>query len=256
MNRLFWDIETSPNIAYTFDVGRKRYISPQNIKEERSIICICYKWEGESKVHSLTWDNNHNDRKMIEKFIEVSEKADELVAHNGDHFDVRYFNGRALINGITHNPAWTSVDTLKIARKHFRLNSNALDYIANILFDQKKMTVSFDLWKDTMNGSSTALAKMVRYCKKDVILLQKVYEELQKYAPAKTHVGVLNGNDRWSCPKCGSDSVFSNGHRATSAGLRKYQFKCKECYAAYTIPESVARKYFEFKLLEKDKKVS
>jgi DNA polymerase elongation subunit (family B) len=257
MNRLFWDIETSPNLVWSFDVGRKRYIHQQNIEEERAILCICYKWEGESRVHSLTWDaENKCDKEMITKFIEVSQIADELVAHNGDHFDLKYFNGRALVHGIVHKGNFTTVDTLKIARKYFKLNSNSLDYLSKLLLGSKKINTSFDLWRDTTLGCPKALSKMVKYCKKDVILLQKVYEKLSEYAPASTHAGVLKGNDRWSCPKCGSESVYSNGSRVRASGIRQHMFKCKNCYAQYTISEGVARKYFEFKSFQKNKSLS
>ena len=51
--RLFYDIETSPNIGFFWGAGYKVNISHDNIIKERAIICICYKWEGQDTVHSI-----------------------------------------------------------------------------------------------------------------------------------------------------------------------------------------------------------
>jgi hypothetical protein len=69
IKRLFFDIETSPNIGLFWTAGYKQTISPDNIIKERAIICICYKWAGEKEVYSLTWDSKQDDKKILEKFI-------------------------------------------------------------------------------------------------------------------------------------------------------------------------------------------
>ena len=126
MKRLFWDIETSPNIGLFWSSGWKISIPPENIIKERAVICICYKWEHESIVRSLEWDKG-DDFGMLEAFGDVIERSDEMVAHNGDDFDLRWFNGRRLIHGMSPIPTPKTVDTLKIARRRFYLNSNKLD---------------------------------------------------------------------------------------------------------------------------------
>ena len=82
IKRLFFDIETSPNVMLSWKAGYKLNLGPENIVEERKIICICYKWEGEDKVQSLTWDNDQNDKTMLELFSEELIKADEVIGHN------------------------------------------------------------------------------------------------------------------------------------------------------------------------------
>ena len=132
--RLFFDIETSPNIGFFWSAGYKLNVPYSNIIKERAIICICYKWAGDDKVYSLTWDNNQDDKKMLEKFIEVANDATELVGHNGDKFDLPWVRTRCLYHKIPVFPNYTTVDTLKQARSKFRFNSNKLDYIAQFLF--------------------------------------------------------------------------------------------------------------------------
>ena len=85
--RLFFDIETSPNVGFFWQSGYKLNIPYTNIIKERAIICICYKWADEDKVYSLQWDKNQDDKTMLEKFMAVANEAHELVGHNGDRFD-------------------------------------------------------------------------------------------------------------------------------------------------------------------------
>ena len=75
--RLYFDIETSPNIGFFWTAGFKLNISTESIIKERAIICICYKWEEDKVTHSLNWDSKQNDKKMLQEFIKVANEADE-----------------------------------------------------------------------------------------------------------------------------------------------------------------------------------
>ena len=70
IKQLFIDIETSPNIVYSWRNGDKIFIDHNSIIEERKIICICYKWEHEKTVKSVEW-NNGDDTDMIRFIHEV-----------------------------------------------------------------------------------------------------------------------------------------------------------------------------------------
>lgn len=243
IKRLFYDIETSPNIVFSWRTGSKIFIDHSNIIQERAIICICYKWENKGKVYSLTWDNG-SDKKLLKQFIEVISEADELVAHNGDKFDLRWINARTLIHGFDPIPHHKTVDTLKIARKHFYLNSNKLDYLSNLLLGEGKINTDFSLWKEVcLNKSDKALSSMVKYCKRDVELLERVYRKLINYDLPSTHVGVLNGLDRWTCPYCGSDEVKLSKTRPTPKGILQRQMQCKKCARYYSVCDSVYKDY-------------
>jgi len=51
--RLFFDIETSPNVGFFWSAGYKLNVTADSIIQERAIICICYKWEDEKEVYHL-----------------------------------------------------------------------------------------------------------------------------------------------------------------------------------------------------------
>jgi len=242
MKRLFWDIETSPNLVYSWNIGRKVYLSYENIVRERAIICICWKWEDRKKIHSLAW-NNGDDKEMVTKFLPVLKKADEVVAHNGDRFDIKWFNTRCLKHGLIV-PEIKTVDTLVIARRRFNFNSNRLDYLGQHLLGKGKTHAEYQLWIDVCDGDKKALKRMVEYCKTDVSILQPVWEKLQKFHKPKTHVGVLLNRDKWTCPECGSKDVHTNKTYVTTAGSKRYGMMCKSCGRYYTIP---SRSYYDYR---------
>lgn len=243
IKRLFFDVETSPNVVLSWRTGYKLNIPHENILQERALICICYKWEHKKKVESLTW-NKGCDRHMVEEFLEVAKEADEIVGHNGDRFDIKWLNTRALFHRLGPVPKWKTIDTLKIAKSLFMFNSNRLDYLGQHLLGEGKISTGFGLWKDIcLNNCPKAMKEMVKYCKKDVDLLQRVWEVMRSYAPATSHAGVIGGMDKWTCPHDGSTEVYKSKTRTTRMGTVQHQMHCKTCGAYYTISQRAYEQY-------------
>jgi predicted PolB exonuclease-like 3'-5' exonuclease len=184
---------------------------------------------------------------MCEAFLEVAKQADELIAHNGDRFDLPWLNARCIYHGLDPSPIMKTVDTLVIARRRFKFNSNRLDYLGKHLIGEGKIETEFGLWKDVMKGCKKAMNKMVKYCKKDVELLERVWKRLQPYHTPKTHVGRLNGLDKWTCPFTGSENVIKSKTRVTAAGTRQHQMYSKDANAYYSISERSFKDYLEAK---------
>jgi transposase-like protein len=248
VKRLFYDIETSPGRYYAWRAGWKVRLPARNCIKKGAIICISYKWEGKKKVHSITWMDG-DDRDMVAEFVEVARTADEIVAHNGDKFDLRWINKQCLMYNLPRLGPITSVDTLKIARNQFNLDSNALNDIAFELFGQRKIKTDWDWWVAIESGEDAGkvMKKMVRYCEKDVRLLQRVYKAFERFAVPKTHAGAARGRDRWTCPECGARSVYRNKLRHTAMGMERHQMVCKKCHRTYSIVAAVYAKYLAYK---------
>lgn len=228
--RLYLDIETSPNVGLFWEAGYKKNIDYSNIIKERAIICICYKWEGEKEVHELHWDRKQGDKKMLQQFVRVSKGAAELVGHNIDRFDMPWVRSRCLFHGIDILPDYPTIDTLKIAKRKFKLNSNRLNYIAQFLGLGQKISIEFNLWKDILlKNDPVAMEKMIKYCKNDVVLLEKVFKELYKHVNNKYHYGVHFGQVRGSCKECGSDDLKVHKKRITASGTKMIQYQCNTC---------------------------
>ena len=115
VRRLFFDIETSPCVGWFWRPGYNLNLDYNNILENAKIICICYKWEGDKKTYSLSWDSKQNDKKMLQDFIKVLNQANEIIGHNSDKFDIKWIRTRCLIHGVDMIPEYTSIDTLNAA---------------------------------------------------------------------------------------------------------------------------------------------
>jgi hypothetical protein len=246
--RLFYDIETSFNVGVFWRTGYNININPQDIIHERAIICICYKWEGEEEIHSLTWSKNQSDKAMLKEFTKLLAQADEIVAHNGDRFDLKWIRTRALIHGIDVMPHPKTIDTLKLAKKYFNFNSNKLDYIAKFLQVGAKMeTGGLDLWKDIVfRKDQQALDKMVAYCKMDVQVLEKVYNKIQAYTLPQHNYAVQHGGDKYECVECGGTNYQYNKKVVTRAGTVHHWVKCKDCNSYNKLSQLVFGKYQEY----------
>lgn len=247
VKRLYFDIEVSPNLVYSWSVGHKISLDYNSIVKERAVICICYKWEGDSTVHSLQWDAKQNDKRMLKEFVEVANEADELVGHNGDSFDLKWIRTRCAYHGIPMFPKYTTLDTLKKARGGFRFNSNRLDYIAKYFGVGKKIKTSFSLWKDVMNDDDTAMTQMIRYCKMDVKVLEAVYKKLSPYITNHVHHGALAQKEKYTCPECGGNHTTVSKRRVTASGVIKVQMQCqnKTCGKYFTINQATYNKMIE-----------
>jgi hypothetical protein len=250
IKRLFFDIETSPNIVYAWRIGYNLNITPENIIDERKIICISYKWENEDKIHTLTWDKNQCDKKMLIDFVKVANQADELIAHNGDRFDIKWIRTRCIFHRVPIFPHYRTLDTLKKAKSGFNFNSNKLDYIAQFLGVGAKVKHSgFDMWVQVMKGSKDAMKEMVHYCEGDIIVLEDVFLTMQNYIKPNTHVGVLNNNLKYSCPCCGSEQVELIKNNVTAMGTIKRLMGCLSCGTNYEISNSSYINYLKFKIV-------
>lgn len=247
--RLFFDIETSYNIGKFWRTGYNQTVTPSQIIKERAVICVSYKWEGEDKVYNLTWDKNQSDKKLLTEFTKILKKADEIVAHNGDRFDVKWLRTRCLMHRLPFPTYIKTLDTLKKVKSMFNFQSNKLDYIASVLgFGHKVDTGGLELWdKIILGNDKKALDKMVKYCNHDVVLLQDVYNTIQSYIKPNLHVGLYHGGNRYDCPSCGDFRVKYIKPVFTVKGTLQRQMECENCSSDYIISDVTFKNYIKNK---------
>jgi len=253
--RLFYDIETSYEVGKFWRPSFKAVIRHTDVFIESAIICISYKWEGQKTVHTVSW-NDGCDKELVQKFIDVALKADEIIGHNGDNFDEKIIRTRALFHRLPCPPKFPSLDTLKKARKHFRMDSNTLEHIATRLTGEGKGKMEYADWDlickplipkffgfdvELPKSYSNAMKKMIKYCELDVIKLEEVFHELQPYIDHNHHAGVAGGFGRYSCPACGNDNPHYSKQGHTKAGMIKHYVRCSDskCRKNYTLTNSV-----------------
>ena len=244
--RLFYDIETSYNIVKSWRIGFNINLNMEDIIQERAIITIAYKWEGEEDVTVLSW-NKGCDKKIIEDFVKVMAEADELVGHNVDRYDTKFIMARALKHNIPVLPKYQSTDTLKLAKKHFMLNSNKLDYIAQYLgIGHKTKHRGLSMWDDIiLRNDSKALEEMIEYNVQDVFLTEQVYHKLMEYSlPKVNHASKQTGN-KHTCPQCGSDHAELHKTYISSTGTKTRLMNCLNCSTNFTINNTNYTKFYE-----------
>ena len=234
MKELILDIETSQNIGTFWRPGSKVSISHHDILEERRIICVCYKWRGKKQVSSIDWGKKQCDKELLERLIPVLHDADAIVAHNGDRFDVPWLRGRVLIHGLNPIGDVNTVDTCKMANR-LGLNSARLDYLHKIMGgDGKLETGGVSLWHKVLGGNISALSKMVRYCKRDVTILEQVYEWLLPHVPATYNRSLSVSGHRDGCSSCGAPPSDQVRFGIVTRRAGKYQrYQCKQCGAVW-----------------------
>jgi predicted PolB exonuclease-like 3'-5' exonuclease len=230
--RIF-DIETTPNIHACWRPGLQ-YVSVDSIIQERVVICAAWKDVGENYVYHtpvLKFDKNGvpDDTEVILSIREGLEDADILVAHNGDKFDLPWIVGRSLVHGFGPLPNIPIVDTWKIARRKFNLNSTKLDYLAKLLGFEGKMKTEYEWWLAVLRQDKNIIQKMLEYNIDDVCLLEEVYLALRPFMTNHPNLGVIMGQID-TCPNCGTKgSLVKNGTRPRGRVSVAQEYRCKAC---------------------------
>lgn len=243
-NILVWDLETTPNRGYFWGLWNQN-IQYNALDKERSIICGSWKQLDEPPVYTTSVLDNkkafkrdvYDDYYVVKKLREVIAEADLLIAHNGDKYDLKFFNSRCIFNGFPPIPAkLPTVDTLKVAKKHFRFNSNRLDYIGTHLLGEHKLETSKGLWLTIVRDDTPyetrvkAVEEMIAYNQQDVILLEDVYKELRPFMDNHPNMNLLYETDGHACPNCGSFDLHKRGFSFTRTST-KQRFQCQSCKA-------------------------
>jgi DNA polymerase elongation subunit (family B) len=231
---LIYDLETSPNTGFTWGKWEQNVLA---FSKEWEILSIAYKWSGEKTVHCHTRRGQKSDKALVQKIHALFREADVLVAHNGDEFDQKKAAARMLYHGMSPPKVLTSIDTKKVAKRHFKFNGNGLDDLGQFLGLGKKIRhTGFDLWLGCMSDDPKSWALMAKYNRQDVVLLEKVYERFKPWIQNHPHIGkLLYPNEGGRCPSCGSAKTKSNGVRVTQATVKQQRF-CRDCGSYFTVP--------------------
>lgn len=254
---MIYDIETSRVTVKLWWTG-KQYVNHRQLENEPHIISIAWKWLGDDVIHHLTWDKNHNDEKLLRKFVEEYNKADMVIGQNNDRFDNRWVNARAMKYGIEINTFVRSFDIMKESKRLFRLPSYSMDYISKFLdVEKKQVHEGMIMWDKIESGNieeqEEYLAKMVEYNKQDVVVTEEIYLRLRKYMGHKIHLGVVNGEAKYTCPNCGGSNIKLYKTTVTPSGTIQRVMKCNIDKVKYKISNKQYMNYLEFKMKNKIK---
>lgn len=227
----FFDIETAPIRGYTWTMYEANVVS---VQKPTYILSYAMKWAGQKSVHTralpdykLYKKDKEDDRDLVKDLWTMMDEADVIVGHNGDAFDIKKANARFITHGLTPPSPSKTIDTLKIARRMFKFDSNKLDSIGGYLGVGRKLPhTGIHLWLGCMNGDPKAWRLMRRYNAQDVRLLEQVYLKVRAWAPNHPDLRMFTQQD--GCPSCQSKAIIRAGLAFTRAGARQ-RLLCQGC---------------------------
>lgn len=240
MKILFLDYETSPQLGWFF--GSKWETNIIKIEKHEQILTASLKWFDGKKIYTFGQDDfkdykpgNINDKSLVEYITkEFINKADVLVAHNGDQFDHKVLTTRLSANNLALPSTTRTFDTKKIAKSKMHLPSNSLQDIADFYgIEGKFRHTGASMWFGCLAGNEKDWKMMKKYDKQDVVILEKIFHKLSPMIKQNNLFTRKNNVDlNCSNPACLSKSLKFHKKRLVVGG-EVSQYQCQDC-GSYT----------------------
>ena len=228
MKILFLDIETSPNLVYSWGLF-KQNIAINQIVEPGQTMCWAAKWEGQAGIQFASVKHDGMKR-MVKRMYALLNEADAVVHYNGKKFDIPTLGREFVLLELVPPTNYKEIDLYSTVRQKFRFASNKLDFVAQQLgLGSKVQHKGMELWRDCMAGDEKAWKLMERYNKQDVRLLEPLYKKLQPWISNHPNRGLwLDNEEQPTCRNCGSTKIVKKGlERTTTMTYQRY--KCADC---------------------------
>lgn len=233
---LLFDIETSPSLGYVWGKYDQNVIE---FDQDWYILSVAWKWLEDADVYvrglpdySLYKKAPENDRDLVTDLWKLIDEADIVIAQNGDGFDIKKSNARFITHGLPPPSTYKTVDTLKLARKHFKFDSNKLGDLGKYLgLGTKLTTTGWSLWKGCLDGDPDAWKRMKEYNVQDVVLLEQIYLKLRPWATGHPNLNLYTATE--GCPNCGGNHVQRRGFNYAKVQVRQ-RWHCQDCHSWYS----------------------
>ena len=232
---LILDIETAPILGYVWGLW-KNNVGLNQIASDWYILSWAAKWYDSDEVIYEDQRNApdiENDKKLLKNIWKLLDEADIVITQNGKSFDIPKLYARFILNGMNPPSSFRNIDTLLIAKRHFKFTSNRLEYMTNKLCTKYKKLKhkkfpGFELWSECIKGNPEAWKEMEQYNIYDILSLEELYEKLIPWDDSLNFT-IYFEEDVCSC---GSTEFEKNGYYFTNAS--KFQkYKCSNCCKEY-----------------------
>ena len=84
------------------------------------------------------------------------------------------------------------------------------------------------MWTGWLNREEKSKNLMIRYCKRDVKLLEDLYTTLRPWVDNHPSLCVHGTGEFKTCPNCDSTHIIRNGLARTNVGTYR-RYRCKGC---------------------------
>lgn len=201
------------------------------------VFCVCYKWHGTSKVHTITIRDFEKfksdptcDKEVVKAFQKVVAEADYMVGHYSTRFDLPFLNTRALMHKLKPFAVIPHVDTWKISKYKLKLNSNRLDTLSRIIPSMNerelKTVIEPRMWVRAQSGHVPSIKYIEEHCVADVKVLDQVYTSIRPYCGDHPSVALMR--EQVGCSVCGSTHTQRRGYHITNK-TKKRRMQCVDC---------------------------
>ncbi len=133
-------------------------------------------------------DPKLRDKRIVTELLEAIQDVHIVATFYGTGFDIPYMRSRALFWDLPF-PEYGSIyhfDLFYRARSNLRLHRRNLGAVSRFLRLQgktgEKDNVDIELWMEAGYGDKTALGFIVEHNKKDVEILQNLFQKLEPYS--------------------------------------------------------------------------
>jgi DNA polymerase elongation subunit (family B) len=232
---LLVDIEVMPMEVFCFDLYDPK-LNHKNIVKDWSIISYAAQWVGESKVYYQDQRNAkdlRDEKKILQEIWDLINECDIFLGHNSEGFDFPKLNTRFIKHGFKPIKPDKHIDTLKMAKKHFKVSSNSLEYLLEFLECKNRKTKhekypGMSLFHALRSGEKGAWEELKKYNINDIAATRELYERIY---PWSNHINFnLYTKELDIVCSCGSTEFVKNGFTWKESG--KYQvYICVSCGA-------------------------
>jgi hypothetical protein len=208
---LVLDIETLPGRKRFWNLGDQDW-GIDSIIDDWIILGWAAKWlfnpSHMTQILTPKEAKARDDSRLVSALWKMLDKADIVIAHNGDRFDLPKINYRLLIHDMLPPSPYQTVDTRTTAAKVFGATSNKLDWLAQKLGVGHKLHTDYSLWVRCEAGEAEALRYMQDYNVLDTYVLEDVYVKLRPWIkhPNMAMFSVADPKEL-VCGRCGSDDL-------------------------------------------------
>lgn len=238
---LMIDIETTPDKNYTWGRFGVNIGIDQTI-EYGTMVCFAAKWYGQDEIEFYADWQSGGEEAMVAEAWRLFDEADVVVSFYGSRFDVPHINTSCLRFGLAPPSPYKQIDLKLVVGRQFKFSSNKLEFVSRVLgLEGKEKHEGFPMWDKVMNEvrrngekpfslevELDAKARFEDYNKRDVFLLDEVYEALLPWIPCHPHRHLYE--EARGCHICGADAsmVVRDGYAYTKLS-KFYQYQCLSC---------------------------
>lgn len=229
------DIEMAPIVASVWGL-RTDYIGHNQIRRDPFMLSYAAKeWKKRTMFYE---DLRHEkvvktDAPILGGLWTLMDNADILVGHNFKSFDNKTAKARFILNGIPTPKKPRIIDTMLIAKKHFRLPSYSLEYLTSRLCpDFPKMKsrkfIGQELWDECERGNLAAWQEMEKYNRQDVLATEALWEVLEPYDNS-INFNLYTDDPTSNDCKCGG--LFRANGKGVKGNKIIQRYRCNKCGA-------------------------